>query len=323
MTGPLVSVVTPSFNQGAFIGATLESVLEQDYPHIEHIVMDGGSTDSTLDVLRSVDDPRLTWISEPDRGQSDAINKGLRRANGQILTYLNSDDILLPGVIREVVAHFAAHPEVPSSYGDLWFIDEAGDRLDPVYGMPFDLQRALTNTLVIPQQGCFWRREVQEAIGLFDETLHYQMDTEYWLRMALNGFIPHHVPGMRAGFRLHGESKTVSQSVLFAEDWERIITRVYEQPDLPDEIAHRRREAFGYMRKHRAESLWRAGRRDEARPYLTALLRSDSPFRQKILALTMLVDSHLRTPFTRWMQRAFDRVKGSEHAAYREVQQDV
>src|SRR5687767_8454812 len=121
---PLVSIITPSFNQGAFIAETIESVLGQDYPHLEYIIIDGGSNDNTLEVIRRYDDPRLTWISGPDRGMTHALNKGFRRSNGQIMGWLNSDDVFLgKSVVSETVAYLQAHPEADLVYGDAIYTD--------------------------------------------------------------------------------------------------------------------------------------------------------------------------------------------------------
>ena len=181
-----ISIITPSFNQGHFIRATIDSVLQQDYQNIEHIIVDGGSTDETLDILRSYDDPRMTWMSEPDRGQSDAINKGMRLAKGEILAYLNSDDLYLPGALSFVTGYFQMHPNIGAIYGNCATIDNIGQTNAPdLQSPPLNLTEALKNRLPIAQQSVFWRREVMERIGLFDETLHYRMDRDYWLRMMI------------------------------------------------------------------------------------------------------------------------------------------
>ncbi len=121
---PLVTIVTPSFNQAGFIEETIQSVIAQDYQPIEHLVIDGGSTDGTLELLRKYQD-HLSWVSEPDRGQTDAINKGFRRAHGAILCWLNADDVLMPGAISTVASYFESHPQVSFVYGDVLAIDRA------------------------------------------------------------------------------------------------------------------------------------------------------------------------------------------------------
>ena len=180
---PLVTIVTPSYNQGRFIEETILSVLNQDYPRIEYIIMDGGSTDQTLDILRKYTG-RLTWHSEKDNGQSDAINKGLRLAKGEILAYLNSDDTYLPGAITRAVRYLTAkNPDSPLVYGEGYHITAEGTIIERYPTEPFDFQH-LAETCFICQPTTFWKRDVMETIGLFDENLHYAMDYDYWIRVA-------------------------------------------------------------------------------------------------------------------------------------------
>ncbi|HYO87021.1 MAG TPA: glycosyltransferase family 2 protein, partial [Candidatus Limnocylindrales bacterium] len=200
---PAVSVIVPSFNQGAFIGHTLDSILGQDFADLECLVMDGGSTDETVGVLHRYSDPRLIWVSEPDRGQSHAINKGLARAQGQVLTYLNSDDLLAPGAVASAVTYFEAQPEADLIEGDLNFIDAGGAVIGMLPGRPFLLAELLSGRHRFNQAGAFWRSSLTRRIGLMDEGLHYTMDHDYWARAALAGAQIVYVPGVRASFRLH------------------------------------------------------------------------------------------------------------------------
>ncbi|MFN8379627.1 MAG: glycosyltransferase family 2 protein, partial [Anaerolineae bacterium] len=169
---PLVSIVVPSYQQGRYIRDTLDSILSQDFTDLECIVMDGGSTDETVAVLQSITDPRLMWVSEPDRGQSHAINKGLARATGAILSYLNSDDLLRPGAVTAVVRYFGQHPEADLVYGDMDHVDGEGATFETVIAAPFDLPDTLAGRNSVNQPGTFWRREVGERVGPFDESLH-------------------------------------------------------------------------------------------------------------------------------------------------------
>ena len=184
MSAPLVSIITPSFNQGHFIQATIESVLSQDYPHVEYIIMDGGSTDSTADVVRPYQDS-LTFISEKDRGQTHAINKGLLLAKGDIVAYLNSDDTLLPGAIRTAVDAMGAHPTVGAIYGDGYQIDFHGNVKNKFpFTEPFNLWKLTFVLDYILQQSVFFRRACLQEIGWFNEDLHFGMDWDILVRLG-------------------------------------------------------------------------------------------------------------------------------------------
>lgn len=207
MEGPLVTVVTPSFNQGRFIRNTIDSVLSQSYPNVEYLVMDGGSTDDTLDILRSYGD-RITWISEKDRGQSHAINKGFERARGEIVAWLNSDDVYEPGAIETAVAHFTAHPEAALVYGHGSIIDEAGEKVKPFEPTrPYDLWQLAYYWDYIMQPTTFFRKDALMRVGLLREELNWCMDWDLWIRFFLNekvGFIEKEL----ACSREYGETKT-------------------------------------------------------------------------------------------------------------------
>lgn len=184
MSQPLVTIVTPSLNQGRFIRATIESVLEQDYPHIEYMIMDGGSTDETASIVREYAS-RLTWISEKDRGQSHAINKGFQMARGEIVSWLNSDDTILPGAVRHAVAAFARNPRAGAVYGEGYTIDESGAIKErfPVT-VPFNLWKLVYVCDYVLQQTVYFRRAALEQIGLLDESLHWGMDWEILMRLG-------------------------------------------------------------------------------------------------------------------------------------------
>jgi glycosyltransferase involved in cell wall biosynthesis len=206
---PLVTIVTPSFNQGRFIRATIESVLKQDYPRIEYLVMDGGSTDETRSILREYSD-RIRWVSEPDRGQAHAINKGWRQAAGSIVAYLNSDDVYLPGAVTSAVAALQAHPEASAVYGEGYHVDEAGAILERYPTEPFDPDR-FREICFICQPTVFLRREAVEHAGYLDESLRYCMDYDLWIRLTRAGKIFTYTPSYLASTRLHADTKTLGQ----------------------------------------------------------------------------------------------------------------
>ncbi len=208
MNQPLVTIVTPSYNQARFLPATLDSVLAQTYPNIEYIVMDGGSTDDSPAILERYA-PRLAhWASEKDRGQTDAINKGFARANGEILAWLNSDDTYEPEAVAEAVAFLQAHPEIGLVYGDADFIDEHGQRLGRFPAAQTDYARLRRGYVHIPQQAAFWRASLWRQVGPLDPEFYFAMDYDLWVRLARVSELRYH-PRHWANFRLHGDSKTM------------------------------------------------------------------------------------------------------------------
>jgi glycosyltransferase involved in cell wall biosynthesis len=205
---PLITVITPSFNQAQFIERTIHSVLDQRYPNLEYIVVDGGSTDGTLDILRRYEG-QLRWISEKDSGQSEAINKGFRLAKGEIVAWLNSDDIYLPGALEEVSRHFVEHPTVMMVYGEGYMIDE-NDKVKcrfPFTETKFDLWKLIYHGDYILQQSTFFRRSVFDSIGLLDQSLHYTMDWDIFIRIGKRFGIDY-VPEYLGSIREHGQAKT-------------------------------------------------------------------------------------------------------------------
>lgn len=208
MTLPLsISVVMPSFNHAHFIRESIESVLSQDYPHIELLVMDGGSTDSTVEILKSYG-TRLMFISEKDHGQSDAINKGLKRVNGDIVCWLNSDDLFTPGAVSTVMRIFLEHPEVDFVYGNGWTIDEKGRMLGSSGVLPFDRWKLIHQRNFLQQPSCFFRKSLLKKAGMIDETLHYVMDWELWIRFS--AYKEFYTEAFLSYNRTYNENKTQS-----------------------------------------------------------------------------------------------------------------
>lgn len=205
---PPISIVIPSYNQGQFIGATIDSILAQGIDGIEILVMDGGSKDETVDVLRRYGD-QIQWVSEKDRGQSHAINKGVARARSDIFGYINSDDTYLPGTLAAVLEAFRQHLEADILYGDFNYIDAAGCVLANCRTINFDYDILRYDYNFICQPASFWRRSVIERIGSIAEDLYYLMDYEFYLRAAAAGMRFYHLRQTLANLRLHKECKTV------------------------------------------------------------------------------------------------------------------
>lgn len=306
---PQVSIITPSYNQAQFIGATIASVLSQAVD-LEYFIIDGGSTDGTVDILRAQTDPRLHWVSEKDSGQANAINKGLARATGEFITFINSDDVLLPGAMAFALEYFTAHPQADLIYGDVNLVDAAGGLLRVSPSVPYSLPAALTGAMTVMQQGSVWRRRVTERIGGMDERLHYVFDAEYWLRAALAGFDVRYVPGVRAEFRMHGASKSVSQARRFLDDWAGVFERAFADPALPPDLRALRPQADAYLDWHYGKFDWANKQFSAARPRLWRTLRTGRPTR-RALAAAMLFDSYANTHTAQGAARLFTRFTGT------------
>jgi len=226
---PTISVVTPSYNQAAFLERTLLSVVEQEYPEVEHIVFDGESTDDSVAILERYSDHLAFWRSEPDRGQTHAINKGFARANGEIIGWLNSDDIYYPGTFHRIAQSFAENPDINFIYGMANHIDCDDQVINQYYTEKWDFQR-LKKLCFICQPAMFFRRKVLDRYGYLDESMNFSMDYEYWLRCGSEeSFMFLEVP--LAGSRLYAENKTLGSRALVLEENLRMLKGKFHTVD--------------------------------------------------------------------------------------------
>jgi len=206
---PLVSIVTPSFNQAPYIEATIQSVLSQDYPHIQYLIVDGGSTDGTVEIIKKHAGRVAWWVSEPDKGQTDAINKGFGQAQGQILAWLNSDDTYEPGAVSAAVKYLLEYPHVGMVYGDCNFINEEGRVIGKFGSAQTDYRLLRQGYVHIPQQTMFFRAEWWKRVGPLDPSFYFAMDYDLWTRLASRTELKY-VPQTWANFRLHTTGKTIA-----------------------------------------------------------------------------------------------------------------
>ena len=206
---PLVSIVTPSFNQARFLEASIQSVLSQSYPRLEYIIVDGASTDDSPDIIRKYAEKLAWWTSEKDKGQTDALNKGFAHAKGDILAWLNSDDTYQPGAVASAVEFLLENPLIGLVYGDSNYINEAGQVIGRFPAAQTDLPRLRQGYVHIPQQASFFRGELWRAVGPLDPSFYFAMDYDLWVRIAARSQVKY-VPQTWANFRLHTAGKTIS-----------------------------------------------------------------------------------------------------------------
>lgn len=239
-----ISIVTPSYNQGQFLEETIRSVLGQGYPNLEYIIMDGGSTDGSIEIIRRYE-PWLTyWVSEPDRGQSHALNKGLARASGKYLAWLNSDDVMGEGVLEQAATYLEQHSQTAAVYGNADFVDSAGRVISHYQTNSFQLPLFLYYDF-IPQPTVVMRRECVAQVGGFDESLGFCLDHDLWLRLLRLGSIDY-LPALYAKYRVHATSKS---STLQAQRWNetvKILEKFFGASDLPSEWYGWKEQSIGH-----------------------------------------------------------------------------
>ena len=268
VAGPLVSIVTPSYNQAQFLEETILSVLGQDYPDIEYFVIDGGSTDGSVEIIKKYADRLAYWVSEPDRGQAHAINKGWRRAVGDVVAYLNSDDLYTPGAISIAVDALLYNPESDMVYSDAMFVDERGRPLGVRKTRPFDLRRVITTEAFMPQPTLFVRRHALDQIGLLDESLHMVMDYDLWIRLGLRSAATY-LPGVcLAQMRQHATAKTTAAIERFPLERRRVLNKLYSGKSVPKTLEAVRGMACASVSFQQAILACRANRPELIWPHL-------------------------------------------------------
>lgn len=245
---PKVSIVTPSFAQGRYIEKTIRSILDQGYPNLEYFVQDGGSTDETIAVLKRYDQQLSGWVSKMDGGQSHAINRGFYRTSGEIMGWLNSDDLLLPGALACVVDYFNRHPDVDVVYGNRLLIDESDMEIGR-WLMPCHDSKVLSWVDYVPQETLFWRRRIWEkAGGQIDESFRFAMDWDLLVRFREAGARIAHIPRFLGAFRIHQHQKTCAAiNEVGYKEMDRIRERVLGRVPSRKEI---QRAILPFMLKH-------------------------------------------------------------------------
>lgn len=260
---PRITIVTPSFNQGSYLEQTILSVLNQNDPNLEYIVMDGGSSDNSKEIIRKYDKYLAYWVSQPDRGQAGAIADGFSKASGEILAYLNSDDVYLPGALEKVREFFETFPAKEFVYGDCFIIDSNSDILRRIYPIEFKRDIFLYENSIIPQPASFWRSAAYRKIGKVNDSLRFCMDYDLWCKFMKAGIEFSRLNDPLAAFRLHDDSKTVRLERIRRAEYRNVIERTvgrrlsyYDYLRIPylriKRYCHRPRAAFEGLKT----SLW-------------------------------------------------------------------
>jgi glycosyltransferase involved in cell wall biosynthesis len=291
---PRVSLVTPSYNQAAYLEETIRSVLLQGYSQLEYFVMDGGSTDESVTIIRKYAPWLAGWVSERDRGQAEAINKGFERASGDLLNWLNSDDVLSPGALGRMAQALHTQAEPTLVYGHCDYVRPDGRLFQTVQAWDFIPYRLLTGIPLVIQPASLFSRRAWELAGPLDESLHYLMDHNLYVRMALAGLTFLKLDDGLARFRLHATSKTQTQWLQFTLELQQIVERTFATSSA-HAFPHWKAEGQANAWQWVGEAHYKLGQRAPAQRALLRALAA-RPFRFKsIMALALLADASLGT----------------------------
>ena len=232
---PLVSIITPSYNQGRYIEETLQSVLKQDYPRIEYLVIDGGSTDNSVEVINKYRDRLAFFVSEKDKGQSDAINKGFKKATGEIIAWLNSDDVYTEHAVARAVDVLQNNPDCGFVYGNVLSMDMQSEVFNTMTFGDWGLAE-LMRFKIISQPGLFMRKSALDAVGFLDPNYHYLMDHHLWLKIAAK-FSVKYVDEFWAAARYHPEAKNLTGGAHYGDEAFKLFEWMKTQPEMASILA--------------------------------------------------------------------------------------
>lgn len=255
-TFPLVTIITPAYNRADLIEETIKSILDQKYPNLEYIIIDDGSTDNTLAVIKKYKD-KVTILSQKNMGETKTVNKGLSLAKGEIVAVINSDDPLLPGAIQEMVAYLEKHTDVLAVYPDWRMIDGQSHIIQEVHPVDYDYVRMLAEHYCIPGPGTFFRKKAIEITGGRSLQFRYIADFAFWLKLGMYGKLAH-IPKTLATFRVHAGSQGIyAKGEQMAQEHTRLVSWVYAHKHLPKEVMRVKRQAFASASFHAAKESMR------------------------------------------------------------------
>ena len=259
---PKITIITPSFNQGQFLEATIKSVLDQNYPNLEFIIMDGGSEDNSIDVIRRYANRLTHWESRPDNGQTHAINKGLALATGDIVNWLNSDDLLMPGALRKLAQAWNTRPDAEILFGDYAAVDTKGNLIYTRKVAPYHPKALIWGRQLSSQPAVFFSKKLVDRLGSLDASLTFCMDTEFWTRAALTRSSFVQIQSMLGITRVHGDAKTTRLQHTLKSEHEAILARTHHFDRIPVRV---RSIVFFMMNRfwRLAAALRRAGLRND------------------------------------------------------------
>ncbi|MCK4830610.1 glycosyltransferase, partial [bacterium] len=307
---PKVSIVTPSLNQGQFIEETIRSVLLQGYCDLEYIIIDGGSTDGAIEIIKKYEKWLTYWVSEKDHGQAHAINKGLKQSKGSLAAWLNSDDLYLPRALYSVSILFSAHQKVDMIYGDIQNINEKGELIRIVSGHKLNFRKRV-RWMFIPQPSCFWRANLFKKIGYLNETYNYIFDLEYWIRAAIHAQIMYSQI-LLANFRIHKNAKTQKNNRLIAFEGISMYENLFSDLSPNIHMLRFKRSGLGYWHEMLAFSYFEEGLYQEARH---SFLKSISfrPDRLQNITLTCyIIDTFLHTNLGKTIQKVGTKLRAKQ-----------
>lgn len=292
---PLVCIVTPSYNQADYLEETIRSVLLQGYPNLEYIVVDGKSIDSSQDIIHKYERWLTHWVIEPDSGQSDAINKGWRLGKGEIVAWINSDDLYCTNTLKTVADSFAGNPEVGLVHGDCICVNSSGVELGVLSSGPVVVRRLLTGRNTLLQPSTFFKRSLLNQTGVLDTQLHYVMDYDLWVRMLVAGSVTKYIPFPLSKYRLHRNAKTVRDEFQMKAEVKKVLDRMYENRSSSDIFQKWKKTAYSNYHWSIGEAYMKDRQLDLARREFWMAIRLQPLRPATLILLAFLLDTSLGT----------------------------